>query len=571
MADSSVQSFLCISSLQDLAVFLGVPTKEVAFFAFARNDFYHTQEIIKSDGGRRKISAPVPKLKRIQKKIACALLDVYQRNAPAEVHGFVRQKGTVTNALKHVNKRAIVKIDLVDFFPSISSARIHGLFCGKLFGFSDETANALTNLVCYKGSLPQGAPTSPVLSNMICFPMDKALIAYARRNNLCYTRYAEDMVFASTSKRAMISLAPNREHVHSCQISEEVLSIIDKQGFTVNEKKSGYFGLGVRQVVTGVVVNKKANFKRSDYRYYRNLFHYWKMNDAQSAASRYIQYSRGKRYHSRFYSEDGQFLESSFIAHIYGVLSYFHMITRANYRSSRPMQLLWTSFYSLTGQTVPELLPEQLVFRLSTQACYRLPLLPGSTGAGIEEYEASGTTFLGGGKLVTCRHCLKEPSSGAIRAIYDSDLSTVSADLGVLVNPINVDIASVRENYLLDISAIDLPSVLAPFPSLRLNSSYLPQRGERVAAYGYADGHSHIRIVTAVVVEILEEDDILSVVVDRAFIKGMSGGPVFNSRGEVIGLVVKGSGNGSYDRDGHFILLSSVGRVDPELAKDLGI
>ena len=98
-------------------------------------------------------------------------------------------RSIASNAKSHVKKSAVVNLDLKDFFPSITGDRIHGLFRKDPFFFPEDVTNLLTELVCNNGTLPQGAPTSPILSNMICYRLDKQLINYAAKTDL----YTHDM------------------------------------------------------------------------------------------------------------------------------------------------------------------------------------------------------------------------------------------------------------------------------------------------------------------------------------------------------------------------------------------
>lgn len=241
-------------------------------FAFSGKDFYSSFQIRKKSGkGLRTICIPCPKLKTIQQRLAHVLTETYKDKAVYSVHGFMPGRSTATNAINHVKKYSVIKLDIKDFFSSIYSGRIKGLFLSHVFCFSEEVANAITNLVCYKGSLPQGAPTSPILSNMICRKMDIELMQFAKINRLKYTRYADDLTFSSTTKRAIKSII-SFDQYGEVVVSDQINAIINGNGLKLNFEKTGLFSRGARQVVTGIVVNEKCNFRRDDYRYLRGLF-----------------------------------------------------------------------------------------------------------------------------------------------------------------------------------------------------------------------------------------------------------------------------------------------------------
>lgn len=126
------QQFLAIRTNRDLANYLDIPLSQLTFFAYSNVVFYTSFSIPKSNGSQnRTISAPAPKLKLIQRTLADTLSAIY--DPPDAVHGFLEGRSIASNAKQHVKKRTIVKIDLADFFPSISSSRIQGLFKTSLF------------------------------------------------------------------------------------------------------------------------------------------------------------------------------------------------------------------------------------------------------------------------------------------------------------------------------------------------------------------------------------------------------------------------------------------------------
>ena len=548
MVQIDKNTFLSIKTNDELAEYLGIPTSQLTFFAYSNKSFYRSFAIPKrSSNASRRIYAPVKKLKYIQRILAETLSLIYE--IPDCVHGFTKTKSTATNAAQHVRKRTVIKIDIADFFPSISSGRIHGLFQSEPFNFPSEVANTLTNLTCHRGSLPQGAPTSPILSNMICFRMDRAIMKYARQNKLKYTRYADDLTFSSTTKRA-IALIATFSSDGLVTINPDVVRIIESNGFAINDAKTGAYGKGTRQVVTGVVVNRKCNFKRDDYRFLRNLLHYWRSNGPEAAAIRYISArgSQGKSF--KFFYKDSGFSESAFVNHIHGLLSYYLMIVRENGRHSRPLQRLWTTFHNITKVSVPDMLPEQMIFKTDSIAFFRR-----IGESSYQEYGETGTCFLTNkNTLVTARHCAKSQAANDLKAEYseESMLEIISPERDI---NIAIPYGEMKDGRIDDWLIMQAPSDFESFPGLFSDPSYQVQEGETVIAYGFADGKNQLRRIKARVEHILQNE----IVVDRAFIKGMSGGPVLNSRGDVIGLITYGSGDGIYDKDGRFMPIRIIG------------
>lgn len=544
MASDKCLEFLSLDSLSGLSTFLGLQPKELAFFAYGKHDLYYHFSIPKKNGNeRRQIDSPKSKLKSIQRQLAVVFDEIYKPNS--SVFGFISGRSIADNASVHTGKRFVVKIDLEDFFPTISSGRVRGLFKSTVFGFNDEVANTLTNLVCQKGSLPQGAPTSPVLSNMICWKMDREIQRYARSNALKYTRYADDLTFSSTKKSAarfLINISKNNEIIPNPNLQQ----IIENNGFRINAEKTGIFSQGTRQTVTGVVVNEKCNFKREDYRYMRLLFHYWKNNDEESAARYYISNKTREKYRQRLFTEDDRYIQGKLVAHIRGLLDYYSMIESASKRKSEPLQRLWTSFHDITESDVPEMLPERMIIRTDCIYGYR-----STEEADFKDGGGVGTAFyVEGIGLTTAKHCVENVTIS--NPIYSDEYYLT------LKQRTHKKEYSSRPPFKCglfdDWATIELPAELESVPGFTVSPDFSIQRGETVVAFGFADGDHNSRRIEATVKEINENE----VIVDRAFIKGMSGGPVLNSRGYIIGLIVEGSGNQTYDRDGKFLLLTSI-------------
>src|SRR5207302_1692057 len=146
-----------------------------------------------------RISAPTSSIKIIQKRLNQVLQAVYKPKAP--VHGFARDRGIVSNADRHINKKVILNIDLEDFFPTIHFGRVKGVLKAPPYSLPNEVAQTLGNICCYKRALPQGAPTSPVVSNMVCVSLDSGLRHLAEEHACTYTRYADDITFSTTRRR----------------------------------------------------------------------------------------------------------------------------------------------------------------------------------------------------------------------------------------------------------------------------------------------------------------------------------------------------------------------------------
>ncbi len=222
---------------------------------------YHTFTIPKRSGGTRQIHAPKPALKELQRKILHRLL-ARLRSHP-HVTGFERRHSIVTNARTHVGADVIVRMDIKDFFPSTSTERVYQYF--RTIGWNKKTASLLVNLCTLDGALPQGAPTSPRLSNLVNYQMDARLTGLAKSIGASYTRYADDITFSFyDDNHASISVAIRYTKM-----------ILAEYGYRIHHKKK----LHIRrkhqcQQVTGLVVNEKVALPRRTRRWLRAVKHH---------------------------------------------------------------------------------------------------------------------------------------------------------------------------------------------------------------------------------------------------------------------------------------------------------
>ena len=271
----------------ELAAAMGIPLKELRFLAFSRKvstvNHYRKFYLPKKTGGKRLISAPMPRLKRIQHWILTQLLNLLTLHPAAQ--GFALGRSIVTNAQEHVGKSLVINIDVKDFFPSVHYKRVKGLW--SRFGYSEKVATLLA-LLCtepateeveldgkkyfvQKGErvLPQGAPTSPAITNLLCYKMDKRLQGLADKNHCIYTRYADDISFSTTDAT-----------VSGQQLVWRIKKILADEGFTMHPDKVRIMRKGARQEVTGIVVNKTMGLPREKLRQFRALLHQLSLKDA---------------------------------------------------------------------------------------------------------------------------------------------------------------------------------------------------------------------------------------------------------------------------------------------------
>jgi hypothetical protein len=232
---------------------------------------YHYRWVPKRSGGWRLIEIPKERLRRIQARILRQILDQVPPHAAA--HGFRRGHSCVTHAAQHSGRQVVIRMDLKDFFPSIALPRIHALF--EKLGYPALVAGTLARLCSNRTPrgalhdklawserqalksphLPQGSPCSPALANLCAYRLDMRLQALAESLGASYSRYADDLAFSGGLELAR---AAQRFHI-------QVAAIALEEGFRVNTRKTRVMGGGVRQQVTGVVVNAHPNIARDEY------------------------------------------------------------------------------------------------------------------------------------------------------------------------------------------------------------------------------------------------------------------------------------------------------------------
>lgn len=202
--------------------------------------FYHCFDISKKSGGKRKISVPNSELELCQEFIKNNILDKINISLSAE--GFAPKKSIITNARNHLNKEMVLNVDLKDFFPSISSKKVFYVF-NSICGYDNDLSYCLTKLVMYNGGLPQGACTSPILSNIVSFKLDIRLNRLAESLKISYSRYADDITFSGDSNKV------------NSKLLVLITKIINDCGYDINSTKTRFQSKYGKQEVTGLLVN----------------------------------------------------------------------------------------------------------------------------------------------------------------------------------------------------------------------------------------------------------------------------------------------------------------------------
>jgi RNA-directed DNA polymerase len=259
-----------LKEVSDLAKALEMPVTRLRWLVYHREvdtgTHYHRWTIPKRDGGKRLISAPKTDLKRAQRWIAERITEHLPVHGAA--HGFLSGRSTRTNASPHAGAAVVVKLDVKDFYPTITFPRVKGLL--RKAGYGEQVATVLALLctespreemvlrgkTCYVAtgprSLPQGAPTSPSITNTLCLRLDCRLTGLARELGWRYTRYADDLTFSAGS------VSDKARKADVGQLLKAVERIVHLEGFAIHSAKTRVMRRGRRQRITGLVVNAAA-------------------------------------------------------------------------------------------------------------------------------------------------------------------------------------------------------------------------------------------------------------------------------------------------------------------------
>ncbi len=226
-----------IFEFDHLCLLLGRSNQYLASVVNSPDNHYYSFKIPKRSGGTREITSPFPALLEIQYWILENILKSISISPYA--HGFANKKSIITNSKIHVGQNQLLKIDLKDYFPSINLSRIISVF--KELGYPNEIAFFLASICSFEAHLPQGAPSSPYLSNIISKKLDKRLIFFAKKFELKYTRYADDLTFSGNEIPA--------------KLIDYIEKIIIDEGFKINEAKTRLYKNKSKRIVTGISVS----------------------------------------------------------------------------------------------------------------------------------------------------------------------------------------------------------------------------------------------------------------------------------------------------------------------------
>ena len=262
-----------IKSVNQLLSMISFTSEDERKFFYSNNRktfLYREITVHKRNGnGLRTIEIPDPKVKEIQQVLNKYIFSKFRM--ANSCHGFVKNKSILTNALPHVGAKTLMKFDIKDFFPSITLNLVVQQL--RFFGYGINVSKYIGYLCVNKDfCLPQGAPTSPYISNLICINIDKRIEGYCKKYNYKYTRYADDISISSTEYISDYKYEKIKEFIKKVLDDEKKL-----YSFKLNEEKCHKFVNGQKMIVTGIVINSKATVNKSVYRELDNAIRYIKL------------------------------------------------------------------------------------------------------------------------------------------------------------------------------------------------------------------------------------------------------------------------------------------------------
>lgn len=271
--------------------------KRVKFYYANINKRYTNFEIPKKTGGKRTITAPDRFLKKIQRRIDLILRLLFVPKPAA--HGFLAKRSIVSNAKIHVAKKHVLNVDLKDFFPSVHFGRIRAVLQLHPFNLKKEFAHVVANFCCFDSKLPQGAPTSPIITNIVSQKLDYKLVQLAKEHHCFFTRYVDDITFSCDKAR------------FDDEFLKKLDEVVKSEGFTINEKKTRVQKKAVRQEVTGITVNEKLNLQQDYIRNVRAMLNNWEKYGYENANVKF----------AKFYPREKGFMRNKVIPPLESVVS----------------------------------------------------------------------------------------------------------------------------------------------------------------------------------------------------------------------------------------------------------
>lgn len=518
------EDFLKIGNYTQLADFFGLTYSGLAKIIYKTDDAYkyHQFEIPKKGSGHRKISSPAKKLKTIQGRLKEVLYEIYPTKPSA--HGFAKGRSIVTNAEKHLDKKYIFNIDLADFFGSIHFGRVRNLFKSSPFNFNNSVSTILAQICCFKNALPQGAPTSHIISNMIAWKMDSQLQHLAKITNGTYTRYADDISFSYTSTKRRLPEEVIVLRYGEASPGNALTHIIEENGFNINYDKVRLCSLMSRMEVTGLTINEFPNVKRQYIRQISSMLHAWRKYGYEAAEKEF-----NDKYDQRYRASSKP---KSLLHVVKGKLAFLRSVRTGR---SALFNKLAVQFNALVDEEhrfriIKIIDPEQNAIDSLwvIEACYDSEngevITPQGTGFHLKDVG-----------IVTCAHVVSEKGNifKNLEAFKHSDPTNKYK--------LNVERVCARRDVAICSIVIEEGSKQIEHFIERSTRNLKMQEGVKLLGFpAYAPGHGHF-MVDAKVAKLYTQSAVSKFEISSQIREGNSGGPIINEDSEVVGIALEGA------------------------------
>jgi RNA-directed DNA polymerase len=489
---------------------------------------YNTFDIKNTNSKKeRTIHSPNSKLKDVQQQLAKILQKVYR--TPKSVHGYVTGKNIKSNALAHVHNNIIYSTDIENFFPTIHFGRVKKLFMSIPFNFNTEVASEIARIVIFKNMLPQGAPTSPIISNMICLKLDKQLLKIAKEYHISYSRYADDITFSTNRKILIEKVIPLIENA------------IESNGFKLNIKKTKMVLKGNSQKVTGLKINEFVNVDRKYINHLQSQLFAWNKFGYEEAKNDFLD-----KYYFKHRGSGKR--NSEFINVIYGRLIflkyirsednpiYIKLAKKFNKLFIRDLQLL-TNIKNINKLTYND----KSCFDEKLFVIDFLPELDTNGNPsqdGVDNQTGTGFIIKSFPYLITCNHVVSQCKGSSFK--YDGKIKIINSDLKEeLVELVEVD-------DFRDIAILELPNFLKNKYTLYNSSLDVSAvnnilQSNKIEYYGFPDynyGDKYSK-TNGIITNIRTSSMRKYIEIDTTIKAGNSGGPALFEN-KVVGMCTHG-------------------------------
>lgn len=483
------------------------------------DNLYKTFYIPKKNGGRRLIASPIDKLVSLQHRLKPLLEQLYSPHPAATA--FIQGRGILVNARAHIGRALVFNIDLSNFYGSINFGRVRGLLRAPPYNLRHDTAQMVATICCYKGAIPQGAPTSPVLSNMVSRQLDRKLSLLAKKNHSFYTRYADDITFSFR----------NKNHEGICrnvngmfEPTSELIDIVNSSGFTLNSRKTRGEDSKSRQVVTGLKVNKKVNVDRRYIRTTKAMIHDLFI-DVEAANLKFLSLQRSK---SSKRLENVVAGRINFIGMVKGVDSTVYQMLARKY-NRLPIEKKVSSRSAKLVETDEKF--KELAAQDHLKKCVWILDFEGVSDA---TDDVQGTAFMiEGQKVLTCSHTFEKAGNPQLCSIHRIHEPGKRYFMRI--------VKRCPWRDLVELEFVE--EVKDTLPSLEIYHREAFYQGYRLSVAGFPDhlpGHKHVTVLGTSVTSHVVVSTVNLYEVDAEISAGLSGGPVLNDFSQVVGMALRG-------------------------------